>query len=256
MMPLEAVIAQDGFEGLDRLPGIGRGIASAIMEMVSTGRWVHLDRVKGALEPEQLFQTLPGIGPELATKIHDDLHVDTLEALELAAHDGRLEAVAGIGPRRAEAIRMALNDRLGRRIRRQSAGQTRHPPVDLLLDIDRDYREKAEAGTLRTIAPKRFNPTGDSWLPILHTQRGAWQATALYSNTQKAHDLGKTRDWVAIYSQTDHEPEAQCTVVTETHGSLAGYRVVRGRERECSAHYKSAIGRRRGAGDRDGSSHK
>jgi DNA uptake protein ComE-like DNA-binding protein len=52
------------------LPGIGRGIAMAIMEMLSTGRWSQLERLRGSLQPEQLFQTLPGIGPELAARIH------------------------------------------------------------------------------------------------------------------------------------------------------------------------------------------
>jgi hypothetical protein len=78
------------------LPGIGRGIGSAIMEMVTTGCWSQLERLQGALQPEQLFQTLPGIGPELAARIHEALHVDTLEALELAAHDGSLATAEGI----------------------------------------------------------------------------------------------------------------------------------------------------------------
>jgi hypothetical protein len=40
-----------------------------------------------------------------------------------------------------------------------------------LLDVDREYREKAAAGQLRSIAPRRFNPSGEAWLPVLHTQR-------------------------------------------------------------------------------------
>ena len=72
---------------------------------------------------------------------------------------------------------------------------------------------------------------------MLHTRRDDWQFTALFSNTQKAHELGKTGDWVVIYFQAGNGPEAQCTVVTETRASLAGRRVVRGREGECAAHY-------------------
>ena len=34
------------------------------------------------------------------------------------------------------------------------------PAVAELLDVDREYRERATAGTLRRIAPQRFNPTG------------------------------------------------------------------------------------------------
>jgi hypothetical protein len=114
------------------------------------------------------------------------------------------------------------------RIRRPTA----EPGVELLLDVDREYRERAAKGKLRKIAPRRFNPSGEAWLPILHTQRDDWHFTALFSNTAQAHDLGKTDDWVVLYFHTDHGPEAQSTVVTETSGPMEGYRVVRGREAE------------------------
>jgi hypothetical protein len=226
------ILATKGREALIALPNIGRGIASALAEMVATGRWSQLDRLRGSLEPEQLFRTIPGIGPELAAKVHDELQIETLEALEIAAHDGRLEALSGFGPRRAEMVRTALAERLGRpRLRRMRQGPER-PPVALLLDVDREYREKAGAGQLRLIAPKRFNPRGEAWLPILHTRRDDWYFTVLYSNTRLAHGLGRIRDWVVIYYHTDSLPEGQCTVVTERRGMLAGRRVVRGREAE------------------------
>jgi len=103
--------------------------------------------------------------------------------------------------------------------------------------VDREYRLKADDDTLPTIAPKRFNPTGDAWLPVLHTQRDGWHFTALFSNTAQAHQLNRTRDWVVIYYYDDEHAEGQHTVVTETHGPLAGRRVVRGREAECRTHY-------------------
>ena len=237
--PVEDIVREKGLPGLVALPGIGRGIAAAIVEMVTTGRWAALDRLTGALEPKQLFQTIPAIGPELAERIHEELHVDTLEALELAAHDGRLEKVPGIGERRAAAIRAVISERLGhRRVRARRA--THAPFVDVLLDVDQEYREKAEKGELRRIAPKRFNAAGEAWLPVLHTRRGEWAFTALFSNTQKAHELNKTHDWVVIYFHDRDGPEAQCTVVTETRGVLAGRRVVRGREGKCVAHYAEA----------------
>lgn len=238
--PIEEIFADGGIDALDALPGIGRGIASAIKEMLVTGRWSQLERLKGELEPELLFQTLPGVGPELAAKIHDILDVDTLEALEVAAHDGRLETVPGVGPRRATAIRIALNERLGRRRVRQAAIEPDHhhaAPVAMLLDVDREYRAKSDAGTLRKIAPKRFNPTAEPWLPVLHTRRGDWEFTALFSNTKTAHDLGKTSDWVVLYHHKRGEPEQQCTIVTEGSGPCSGQRVIRGRELECAQHY-------------------
>jgi DNA polymerase (family X) len=234
-----AIHARDGRKGLDALPGIGEGLANAIAEMVTTGRWVQLERLRGSVDAVGLFRTLPGVGRGLATRIHDTLHVDTLEALELAAHDGRLESVPGVGRRRAAAVRATLADVLGHRrlkLPAPAAEKTGGPTVALILDVDQEYREKADDGKLPTIAPRRFNPDGASWLPVLHTARGAWHFTALYSNTARAHELGRTRDWVVIYFYDDQHVEKQHTVVTETHGSLLGQRVVRGREAECRAY--------------------
>ncbi|MHA1154358.1 MAG: helix-hairpin-helix domain-containing protein [Alphaproteobacteria bacterium] len=237
---LTEVLARDGLEGLIALPGIGRSIASAIRELVHTGRWVQLERLRGTLEPEQVFRSVPGIGPVLAHSIHDALHIETLEALEIAAHDGRLERVPGVGPRRAAMLRAALGSMLGRRPLGRSLRQVEAAPapeVALLLEVDAEYRREATADRLRKIAPRRFNPSGGAWLPVLHSRYGAWDFTALFSNTARAHELGRVRDWVVIYYHTDTQPEGQCTVVTETRGPIEGRRVVRGREVECRAHY-------------------
>ena len=105
--------------------------------------------------------------------------------------------------------------------------------MELLLEVDSQYRRGAAAGKLPRIAPKRFNPEGESWLPILHTDRGKWHFTALFSNTARAHELGRTGDWVVVYYYDDDHQEGQNTVVTETKGAMKGERVVRGREAEC-----------------------
>ena len=235
-LPVDAreILEKDGIEGLIRLPAIGKGLAAAIDEIARTGRLSQLDRLHGEAKPEEVFRSVPGVGPKLAETLHDALHVDTLEALEVAAHDGRLDAVPGIGERRAAAIRAGLAALLAKGAKRRVTAKAA-PPVDVLLDVDRDYRRRADAGKLPLIAPKRFNPDGVAWLPILHTKRDGWHFTALFSNTARAHELGKTDDWVVLYYYDDDHEEGQNTVVTETHGPLNGERVVRGRETECRA---------------------
>lgn len=235
---LRDILAREGIEGLDALPAIGPRIAEAIRQMLITGRWGQLDRLRGTIEPEQLFRSVPGLGPGLARRIHDALHVDTLEALEAAAHDGRLDSVPGIGRRRTAMIRAGLATMLARP--RSARAFTEEPPLEMLLDVDREYRQRAAAGSLVTIAPRRFNTAGERWLPVLHTERGDWRFTALFSNTARAHELGRTRDWVVLYFHADHQAEGQRTVVTETQGVLRGRRVVRGREAECRVHYRAS----------------
>lgn len=226
-------------KALTALPGIGRGIATAIYEMVTTGRWGRLERLRGGTDPQDLFRTVPGIGPELARRIHDELHLDSLEALEAAAHDGRLERVPGLGPRRAAAVRASLASLLNR-IRGPAPPTSEGPDVAILLAVDREYREAADAGRLSKIAPRRFNPEGEAWLPLLHTQHGDWHFTVMYSNTARAHELERTHDWVVIFFYDNHHQEGQHTVVTETRGPLIGQRVVRGMEPACRDYYSQA----------------
>jgi hypothetical protein len=235
---VEKIYRRGGAEALVALPGIGKGIAAAIAELLHSGRLTRLERLRGELEPSRLFQSVPGIGPKLAQRIHDELGIDTLEELESATHDGRLEALPGIGHRRAMMISATLDSVLTRpraAFRRQLADG---PGVDLLLRVDREYREKAERGELPTIAPRRFNPEKKAWLPVMHTVAGEWHFTALFSNTARAHELKRTADWVVIYFYNDHQEEGQHTVVTETQGALKGKRVVRGREPECATFYR------------------
>ena len=244
---VRALAEREGSPGLQALPGIGPRLAAAILEMLQTGAWRALDHARGDADPEALLRSVPGIGAALAHRIHATLGVATLEALEVAAHDGRLERLPGVGPRTVQTIRATLHERL-RRTRGASGLHTDtaplavEPEVGLLLDVDREYRARALAGRLPTIAPRRFNPEAIAWLPVLHTQRGDWHLTALYSNTARAHRLGHVRDWVVIYAEDAAHHEHSCTVVTASHGPLAGRRVVRGREAACQAWYQQARG--------------
>lgn len=112
------------------------------------------------------------------------------------------------------------------------------PSVAEILDVDREYREGAASGTLKRIAPKRMNPAQEAWLPVLHTVRGDRRYTVLFSNTPRAHEHGKTHDWVVLYFRVGDDAERRCTVITSERGALLGKRIVRGREAECARHYE------------------
>ena len=248
--PLCELFEREGRMGLARMAGVGPGIAAAIAEMLATGRWSQLDHLRGGGDPTAALRVVPGIGRGLARRIHDQLGIETLEGLELAAHDGRLATrIAGLGPRRAQAIRAVLGEMLGRRrshVPEVPVARADEIPIQVLLDVDEEYRGRAHAGTLPKIAPRRFNPRGLAWLPVLHAQRGPWQLTALYSNTARAHELHREHDWVVIYGVDGDHLERQYTVVTETRGPLMGRRVVRGREAECrSALFQARPGEQR-----------
>jgi hypothetical protein len=243
--PVASLLKEGDTAALRNLPDIGEGLAALISEYVQTGRSTLLERLQGEVTPEDVFTKVPGIGEELATRISRELDIQTLEELEQAAHDGRLAQVEGFGTRRVQVVQTALAGLLSRSAQKQSRqrrtaqdnreGSVKEPPIALLLAIDAEYRQKAAAGELKKIAPRRFNPDKEAWLPVLHTEREGWEFTALFSNTKRAHELGTTDDWVVIYFERNGQ-EQQRTVVTETSGSFQGERVVRGREAG-SRHY-------------------
>jgi DNA uptake protein ComE-like DNA-binding protein len=233
--PLTEMVHTEGASALLQLEGIGQGLATTIFEFIETGRSDYLQNLQARQSPEDLLRQIPGIGEKLAQRIVRHLGVSSVAEFEQAVQAGRLEQVFGLGPQRVTAIRNYLAEQSGHSASLQQP-EVAGPDVALLLDVDAEYRRRAEAGELPTLAPRRFNPNNEAWLPLLRTERDGWVMTALFSNTARAHELGKTHDWVVIYYQKDG-PEGQCTVVTETGGPLAGKRIIRGREEECEQFY-------------------
>ncbi|MCA0269592.1 MAG: DNA-binding protein [Bacteroidetes bacterium] len=248
--PLDRLARDRGQDALEALPGIGERLARRIAAFVETGELTLLRELRDAVPPERLFARLTGIGRATARRIADELGVDTLEALEVAAHDGRLAAMPGIGPGLVRSVRAQLDTLLAAHTRRDVRAALRPrrnehpalPPLDDLLDVDAEYRYRAARAELPTIAPRRFNASGEAWLPILHTRKSRFRITAVFSNTPRAHTLGKTDDWVVLYVQDSNGGrEQQLTVVTETRGELRGRRVIRGMEAACRDRYAQPL---------------
>ena len=243
--PAHVILAREGLAGLRTLPTIGESLSRSIEQLIHTGKINLLEQLRGETNPERVLATVPGIGPKLAARIHETLGIETLADLEAAVYDGRLKQVKGFGRGRLQGVRESLAGRLHRRpiatptAQTQSPAPANQPPVAELLALDRQYRKMVTEDRLPKIAPRRFNPTGQPWLPIWHTTRGKNHYTALFSNTARAHELGTLRDWVVIY-RDDHNGAGQWTVVTARYGALQGKRVVRGRENECTDYYNQA----------------
>ncbi len=234
----------NGAQSLEALPGVGTSLAQRIAGFVHTGEMRIQRELREQTKPERLLMRVPGIGRATARRLREELGIETLEALEIAAHDGTLAALPGFAERKLQAIQVQLGALLARSTRRDArrrspASGSASPHIADLLSIDAEYRDGARRGILRQIAPRRFNASGEAWLPVLDTRRGPWRVTALFSNTPRAHELGKTGDWVVLYTLGE-SGEQTATVVTETRGELKGKRVVRGREAECREYHRTA----------------
>ena len=201
------------------------------MEILETGRWRLLDRLREDLDPVAAFQTLPGIGPALAAEIHETLDVENLEELEVAANDGRLREVPGIGaqPRRGHPRRPGGDLEEGPRQAPTPAGgrSPKSRPFSRSTESTGARPPPEPSGRSRPAATTPM-ANGGSRCSVCDAVPGSF--TAMFSNSARAHILERTRDWVVISYSGDDGAEGQVTVVTERRGPMASHRVVRGRE--------------------------
>ena len=100
---LDRMVA-DGAD-LREIPGIGDAISKKIAELVATGSLDYYDRLRGEF-PDGVIQMLrvPGLGPRLISRVWKDLGVTTVDELEAAIEDGRLETLPRISKKGAASI--------------------------------------------------------------------------------------------------------------------------------------------------------
>jgi DNA polymerase (family 10) len=95
-VPLRKLVEDEA--DLTELPAIGKGMAQNIEELVTTGGLSVLNQLAEEI-PASLIELmrLPGLGPKKARKLWNELGIETMEALEEAATEGRIADLAGFG---------------------------------------------------------------------------------------------------------------------------------------------------------------
>ena len=109
---VSSIFKTKGIEGLQQIPTIGESLSRSIEQLIDTGKINLLEQLLGQTRPERVLATVPGIGPILAERIHNQLGIETLLELQQAAYDGRLDQVPGFGRGRLRAVHETLAGRL------------------------------------------------------------------------------------------------------------------------------------------------
>jgi DNA polymerase (family X) len=116
-------VAEVAAEGrLREIPGIGEGISAAIVQILETGSFEAHRQLTSRI-PETLAEltAIPGIGAKTALRLHSELGVDSLAALEAAIVSGRVRSAKGLGAR-AEVTMLAGIEAVQRRSGRAPLG--------------------------------------------------------------------------------------------------------------------------------------
>ena len=105
------------------LPGIGKTIEQKVVEIVNDGEMHALTKRRQSVPDGVVeFLRLPGIGPKTAARIWTELGVTTLDGLKVAAEDGRLRGLSGLGVRSEEKVLNALEAGAGRKAPAENRG--------------------------------------------------------------------------------------------------------------------------------------
>ncbi len=99
---------------LTDIPGIGDTLAAKIEEMLTTGKLEFYDKLAREIPPTLVdLLRVEGLGPKRVKQIYDTLNITTLDELAVAAQQGKLRDLSGMGAK-SEAKLVAAIEALSR----------------------------------------------------------------------------------------------------------------------------------------------
>ncbi len=94
---------------LEKIPGVGEGIAKKIQELLKTGKLQYLADLRKEVQPDIVeLLRVPGIGPKIAKTLQEKLGIQNIEQLRKAVEDHKLRNLPGFGEKTEENIRKNL----------------------------------------------------------------------------------------------------------------------------------------------------
>jgi len=120
-------------EDLTQLPGIGKELAAKIHEMLETGTVNALVKLQQRI-PQSVTEILklPNLGPKRVRVLYHDLKIKDLQQLSEAARQGRIRSLEGFGEKIEKAILEAVEARAQKEKRFMIAEAAHY--VDSLID--------------------------------------------------------------------------------------------------------------------------
>ena len=133
---------------LRAIPGIGKDLAAKIQELTTTGG-LAFHRQLTTEYPASLLEllSLQGLGPKTVALLYEKLHIATIDDLEHAASEGRLDGLRGLGQKKQQLMLRAIEERRRR--------HGRH-----LIRAARTAAESVIAHLQSTHPEGRFQPVG------------------------------------------------------------------------------------------------
>ena len=195
----ELSVMVDQGEDLTRLPGIGKDLATKIVEIIQTGTTSKLKELH-KLVPASVTDllTLPGLGPKRVKTLMEQSGIRTLKQLLHAARNGKIRQLPGFGEKSEQQILQALEAHLGAEIRFKLAVATQYADALLAHLIQaRGVKDAVVAGSFR----RARETVGDlDILVITAAESSVMQRFVSYDEVKKVVSQGPTRATVVLNS--------------------------------------------------------
>lgn len=189
----------DEGEDLTKIPGIGSNMAEKIHEIVESGTLQQLEEIAGRT-PESLTDLLrlEGLGPERVGDLYEELNIKTLEDLQEAVQKNKVRTLEGFGEKTEDKIREELN-RIGESETRTLYSEAREFTQPLLTYL----RELEEVEKIEVAGSyrRRKETVGD--IDILVTCEKpelVMQAFTGYDDVEEIIASGETKSTVRLRS--------------------------------------------------------
>jgi len=100
-------------ERLDEVQGIGKALTEKIITLRQKGSLEFYEELRASIPPGLIeMLEIPGFGPKKIRKVHSELGVDSIDALQKACEEGRVETLAGFGKKSVENILAGIRNRI------------------------------------------------------------------------------------------------------------------------------------------------
>lgn len=102
---IKEIYKKGGIKALDEIPGVGRGIAERIEELINTGEVKDYERLKKEMPVDiEGLTAIEGVGPKMVKTFYEKLRIKNIGDLEKAARAGRIKKLEGFKEKTEENI--------------------------------------------------------------------------------------------------------------------------------------------------------
>lgn len=138
---------------LDTVKGVGSALAEKIEILHTTGELPYYTNLRDSVAPGLIeMLEIPGLGAKKIKKLHEELEVDSIDALQAVCESGQVEALKGFGKKSAEKILAGIANREAYTKRHHwwAAWQVAEPVLAGLRELPQVERAEV-AGSLRRL---------------------------------------------------------------------------------------------------------